>query len=234
MMAAVQSVPVTPIRVKLIHPRPIERRALGLLVESFRDFELVDEADSCHSCATTPQRGADVVLCAIPQSTVCRLPGTSARDDSGKLAELRRSICQTPAIAMLDNKSPTQISATLHFGFSGVLTVDASGETLYEALRTVAAGECFLDPTAQAVLVDPHYRNDLVSSDLISQTFNEREIQVLNLLADGKSNDQIAAEISLSSSAVKQSLRTLFNKLGVNNRSAAVAIAVGVWAFQDL
>ena len=130
-----------------------------------------------------------------------------------QISKLRTRRGDIPAIAMIDNKSPVLIAATLPFGFSGLLTADAPDDTLFTAVRTVAAGDSLLDETAQAVLPNPACRDELIPAEVISQTFTEREALILNLLADGKSNDEIAEAVSLSSSAVKQCLKSLFARV---------------------
>jgi DNA-binding NarL/FixJ family response regulator len=104
----------------------------------------------------------------------------------------------------------------LKAGAKGYLLKDAAREEIADAVRTVAQGGSYLPARLASKLADFMFRTELT----------ERELAVLRLMCDGKSNKEIGAKLFISEATVKTHVKNLFSKLDVNSRSEAVAAAI--------
>jgi two-component system, NarL family, response regulator len=104
----------------------------------------------------------------------------------------------------------------LQSGAQGYLLKDAKPNELLNAIRTVARGEQYIPPDVGAKLVQR----------LSNPELSERELEVLGLIAQGKSNPNIAATLSISENTVKTHVNRILSKLGVSDRTQAVIVAV--------
>jgi DNA-binding NarL/FixJ family response regulator len=115
----------------------------------------------------------------------------------------------------------------LRAGASGFLLKDVRPEQLAEAVRVVAGGETLLAPAITQRLVEQYVRRSRPGSsrpDALAG-LSERELTVLRLMARGRSNGEIAAELFLSETTVKTHITHLFSKLGLRDRAQAVVTA---------
>jgi DNA-binding NarL/FixJ family response regulator len=110
------------------------------------------------------------------------------------------------------------LSDALDAGVTGMLDKDAPLDDLVRAIRVVAEGGTYLDPTAAAALISN--RRDQ------AHPLTQREREVLRLLADGMTNEQMGAELSISPQTVRTHVQKAMEKLGAQTRVQAVAIAL--------
>jgi DNA-binding NarL/FixJ family response regulator len=130
----------------------------------------------------------------------------------------------TPVVIVTGHETPSQVLSLARLGFKGLLTPDASPDTLFDAVRAVSDGGYFLDAAAQSVLVgavNGATRHDQAAAPQLSP----RERQTLELIGRGQTNPEIAAKLHVSTGTVKQCVGSLLRKLGANNRTAAVKVA---------
>ena len=111
------------------------------------------------------------------------------------------------------------LGEALDSGVGGVLDKDAPLEDLVRAINVVAEGGTYLDPTAAAALITQRRR-------LHAHALTEREREVLRRLADGKTNEQIGTELTISPQTVRTHLQKAMEKLGAGTRVQAVATAL--------
>ena len=109
-----------------------------------------------------------------------------------------------------------EVRSALDAGARGYLLKDAPREQLFAAIRAVADGRVFVTPEIAALLVASRHLERLT----------EREAQVLELVASGKSNDEIACALTVSVGTVKTHVHNVLEKLGARDRMAAVAVAL--------
>jgi DNA-binding NarL/FixJ family response regulator len=114
----------------------------------------------------------------------------------------------------------------LEAGASGYLLKTASGAELAEAIRRVVAGETALSPRITAKLVDHLGRRGTYRVAQMTEGLTGREMEVLRATALGQPNKTIAGTLAISPQTVQVHLRNIFSKLGVGNRSEAVAYAI--------
>ncbi|GAB2499527.1 response regulator [Arenimonas alkanexedens] len=203
------------IKIALADDQALVRSGLKALLAGFAALDVVLESDDgevlLRALADTP---VDVVLSDI------RMPGL---DGFGLVQALRARGDATPVVLLTtfdDEALPLRAAAA---GAQGFLLKDASPEDLVEAITRVAAGETLLSPVSTGpVRARYAYRDQTAPSD----TFNEREVSILRLLAGGYSNKEIARAIFLSEGTVKNYVSDILDKLGTRDRTRAVLKAI--------
>ena len=108
------------------------------------------------------------------------------------------------------------------FSVWGVLSPDASSEELAAALRALAEGLWVGSPVLMQNLLERHELPELEDAELVTNPLTEREREVLQLVAEGLANKQVALSLSISEHTVKFHLSSLYAKLGVTSRTEAV------------
>ena len=199
------------IDVVLTDDHPVVRAGLRAVIESEPDMRVVAELGTAEDLVARVRRGepADVLLLDL-QLGPGRLGG----------AEATRQIVAAdgpPVLILTTYGSDTDILSAIEAGASGYLLKDAPTDELTAAIRAAASGAVALGPAIQARLLD-RMRRPTVSLTL-------RELEVLNLVALGRSNDAIARELFLSRATVKSHLAHAYDKLGVQSRTEAIATA---------
>jgi DNA-binding NarL/FixJ family response regulator len=139
---------------------------------------------------------------------------------------MRESSPRTAVVMLTVSAAEDDVIDALQAGAVGYLLKDAQGDEILRAVTVAAQGGSVLSPGIARTVVDRARRlrsDDGLGADL---QLSEREIEVLRLLADGKDNADIAAELYLSLATVKNTVSTLLNKLGATNRLQAAIKAV--------
>ena len=137
----------------------------------------------------------------------------------GLLRALPHSQSDTRVILYTGYGDDALLSDALDAGVGGVIDKEAPLDDLVRAIRTVADGGTYLDPTAAAALIAQRRRNR-------TRELTQRERDVLRLLSDGNSNEQIGAVLSISPQTVRTHVQKAMEKLGATTRVQAVAIAL--------
>lgn len=200
------------IRLVIADDHPVVRAGLIALFSMEDGIEVVAEAASPDEAVSAAEReNPDVVLLDLQFGP--RAAGTGA-DATRRL----RSMDAPPYVLILTNyDSDADILGAVEAGASGYLLKDAPPHELIAAVRAAAAGESALAPVIATRLLDrmraPHV------------SLSSREIQVLELVAAGRSNAEVAAALFVSDTTVKSHLAHVFSKLGVTSRTAAVSAA---------
>ncbi|AQZ66763.1 DNA-binding response regulator, LuxR family [[Actinomadura] parvosata subsp. kistnae] len=207
------------INVLIVDDHAIVRTGLRLLLETTAELVAVGEAGDgeealrqCH--ALRP----DVVLMDL------YLPGMDGVAATGRItAELP----EVKVLALSTFDLEEHVVAALRAGASGFLPKDSSPEELIEGIKVVHRGEAAVAPRLLVGLIETFVRparpRPVAAGALPGLT--ERDRQVLELIARGRSNTQIAEELGLSVSTVKNRVSELFGKLGVRDRAQAVIAA---------
>ncbi|AHH96243.1 response regulator transcription factor [Kutzneria viridogrisea] len=137
-----------------------------------------------------------------------------------------RGLPEPPVVAVLGDADVDEVvAAALEAGAHGFLLSDAEPESLVRAVLDLAAGGVVLDPRVAARIM-PRLRSAgaQLAETRALRALSVRERQVLDLLADGRSNSAIARELGLTEATVKSYVSTLLTKLGVRNRVQAALI----------
>jgi DNA-binding NarL/FixJ family response regulator len=197
--------------VVLADDHPVVRAGLRAVLEAEPDVRVVAEVGSAEELLDALRAGlrADVVLLDL-QFGAGRLGGGAAVREIVAVGG--------PAVLVVTTyDSDADILAAVEAGARGYLLKDAPTEELTAAVRAAAAGEVALGPAVQRRLLG-RLRSPATA-------LTARELEVLGLVADGRTNDEIARELFLSRATVKTHLVHVYDKLGASSRTAAVAEA---------
>lgn len=189
------------IRIMLIDDHPVVRAGLRAVLNSFGDVEVVAEADNGN--AEVPD-GVDVVVTDI------QMPEASGIDLTRRLAKAGGP----PVLILTTYDTQSDVVAAMEAGALGYLLKDAPEEDLHDAVLKAARRERVLSPQAAGVLADRVLNPN--------EALSAREIEILQALKTGASNRQIADQLFISLATVKTHLIHIYEKLGVDNRTAAV------------
>jgi DNA-binding NarL/FixJ family response regulator len=209
-----------PIRVVIADDQTVVRDGLRMLVSMMDGVQVVAvAADGEQAVRAAREHHPDVVLMDL------RMPQLDGVGATRALAEQ----CPEVAVVVLTTYADDQsIFPALQAGARGYLTKDASSEQIEQAIRAVTAGQPYLDPVVQQRLVTAVMQGPAASTDGEPAHLDDltpREVQVLQLIASGFSNTEIADQLFLSSATVKSHINRIFAKTGARDRSQAVRYA---------
>lgn len=201
---------MTVIRVLVVDDHPIVRAGVSSLFDGEAAVDVVGEADTGEAAvALAAQLRPDVVLCDLRLGD-----GIDGIETTRRLRELEPA----PAVVMLTTfDRDAEILGAVEAGAAGYLLKDAPADEITSAIRAAASGQTVLSPDLTARVVQ------VLRSPRVRLT--EREIDVLRLLGTGASNREIARTLFVTEATVKTHLVHVFEKLGVDSRSRAVAVA---------
>ncbi|WP_159463592.1 response regulator [Microbacterium paraoxydans] len=201
---------MTPVRVLLVDDHPIVRAGVRSLFDRRDDAEVVGEAASGEEAVTLARHlRPDVVLCDL------RL---GAGMDGVQTTAALRALDPAPAVLLLTTfDRDAQILGAIEAGAAGYLLKDVDPEDIVRAVRQAASGGQVLTPELTA-RVGRALRAPRVQ-------LTGRELDVLRLLDTGASNREIAKALFVTEATVKTHLVHVFEKLGVDSRAKAVAVA---------
>lgn len=201
-----------PIRVLLVDDHEVLRLGLRTLYSEAGDFEVVGEAGTAAGAVEQAGRlHPDVVLMDV------RLP-----DGSGVEAcrDIRASHQSTRVLFLTSFADEEAVLGTILAGADGFLLKEVSGEELIRATRTVASGKSILDPAiTERVLAE--VKSMAAGTGKKKEPLAPQEQRVLELVAEGKTNKEIAVALELSEKTVGNYLSNIFQKLQVTRRSQA-------------
>jgi DNA-binding NarL/FixJ family response regulator len=207
------------IRVVVADDQALVRGGFRLILQTQPDIEVVGEAaDGREAVAQAREQRPDVVLMDI------RMPGMDGLEATRRLMTTQNP----PRVLMLTTFDLDEyVYDALRAGASGFLLKDVRPEQLADAVRAVAAGDTLLAPAITRRLVEQYLRRPPpgARTPLGRGELTNRELDVLRLVARGRSNQQIADTLFLGESTVKTHLTHLFAKLGLRDRAQAVVLA---------
>ena len=215
--------PSGPIRVLLVDGQPLLRTGFRMILEAEPDVAVVGEAGDGEAALELVRALApDVVLMEI------RMPRLDGIEATRRIVGPHPAPGTARVLVLTTFDGDEYVVAALRAGASGFLLKDASAEDLIAAIRVVAAGEAVIAPRITRRLLD-RFASRLPAPDGPSPTaftqLTERELDVLRLVAKGRSNNEIAGELFVSETTVKTHVGHLLTKLELRDRVQAVVFA---------
>ncbi len=202
------------IRIFLVDDHEIVRRGLRELFEAHPDLRVVAEAGTVTEAETVPLDDIDVAVLDV------RLPDGSGVDLCRTLRDHRLDLACLMLTSFADSEA---LSASVLAGARGYVLKNVRGEDLVDAVRRAAAGEMLLTPD-QIERARERLRRQ-ISEDMRLESLSHQERRILELLSEGLSNREIAAEMFLAEKTVKNYVSNLLAKLGFQRRTEAALFA---------
>ncbi|MER6128814.1 response regulator transcription factor [Streptomyces sp. NPDC001795] len=203
------------IKVLLVDDHQVVRRGLRTFLEVQDDIEVVGEAsDGAEGIARAQELKPDVILMDV------KMPGMDGIDALRKLREL-----DSPARVLIVTSFTEQrtVVPALRAGAAGYVYKDVDPDALAGAIRSVHAGHILLQPEVAGALLSQEEAN---AGQGRAGSLTEREREVLGLIADGRSNREIARALVLSEKTVKTHVSNILMKLDLADRTQAALWAV--------
>ncbi|MFE9680901.1 response regulator [Streptomyces sp. NPDC006285] len=212
-----------PIRVLIVDDQALLRATFRVLIDSCDDLEVVAEAaDGKQAVELARAHRPDVVLMDI------RMPGTDGLAATEAICN-DRDLKDIRVLVLTTFQSDEHVAQALHLGASGFLGKNTTADALLDGIRTIAAGDALLSPTATRSLITHFLSASVAGSESVPPeqvaALTPREREVVSLAADGKSNTEIADKLFLSVLTVRTHLQHARTKLGARDRAQLVALA---------
>ncbi len=200
------------VRLLITDDHPVVRAGLRGMLSGEPDFEVVGEAtNGKEALALIGELRPDVVLMDL------RMP---EMDGVTAISHIKTEYPETQILVLTTYESDADILRAIETGATGYLLKDAPREDLFGAIRLAAEGKSPLAPTVATRIMQR------MRGDSEEEALSTREIEVLELVARGTSNKQIAKQLWVSETTVKSHMLHIFDKLGVADRTAAVTEAL--------
>jgi NarL family two-component system response regulator YdfI len=219
----------SPIRILIADDHRIVREGLRLILESQEEFSLLGEAaDGAEAVRMAEELHPDVILMDL------RMP---EMDGITAIENIRGRDPQAAIVILTTYNEDDLMVRGLRAGARGFLLKDTDRETLFRTIRSAARGEALLMPeviakvlarTADEMPESAGQRRSANGPDgkgVAESGLSERELEVLAMVADGRRSKEIAVQLGITERTVKAHLASIYNKLGVDSRAAAIAIA---------
>lgn len=204
-----------PIRVFLLDDHEIVRRGLRELLEAESDIEICAEAGTAEEAlARIPPTAPDVAVLDV------RLPDG---DGVEVCREVRSRHPEIKCLMLTSYSDDEALFEAIMAGASGYLLKQIRGTDLVDAVRRVASGQSLLDPSVTASVLE-RLRSGPETDERL-QRLTEQERRILDLIAEGLTNRQIAERVHLAEKTVKNYVSNLLAKLGMERRTQAAVYA---------
>ena len=204
-------------RILLVDDHTILREGLRAFLRYHDDMEVVGEArNGVEAIALVEQLRPDVILMDIA------MPEMNGIEATQRICEQYPA---TQVLILTQHEDPQYILQLLQAGAAGYVLKDVVGTDLLTAVRTVARGESYL-PAAVAKMLAQEIRQTGTSKIVSDESLTPRELQVLEHIARGQTNAQIAAALSISENTVAWHRANLRDKLGIHSVAEFVRYAI--------
>ncbi len=211
------------LRVLLVDDQPLFRRALATLISAQFDMTVVGEGEN-------GREALEKVRALHPDLIVMdvNMPGSSGVDG---VSAIRAAGYATPIVMLTVSEDDDDLFESVKAGANGYLLKNVRPEQLFEDLRGVMRGEAPIAPAVASKLLDALRTGGLPARGRAAGTTQDtvltrRESEILQLVANGLSNKEIATELSITEGTVKNHVHNALEKLHLTNRVQAAAYAV--------
>jgi two-component system response regulator NreC len=206
------------IRLLLVDDHAVVRSGLKMLLENERDVEIIGEASSAGEAIEAAMRlKPDVILMDIG------LPDLSGIDATRLI---KKQAADVSIVALTIHEDEEYFFKMLEAGASGYVPKRAAPEELLTAIRAAANGQVYLYPSLAKLLVRDYLDGGRAGNEQTSSDLTDREQEVLTYLAEGASNEEIAASLVISPKTVARHRENIMRKLNLHSRAELVRYAI--------
>jgi len=209
-----------PLRVLIAEDETLLRHALAQIIGAQEDIEIVAEAaDGQAACAMARRWKPDVVLSDL---------GMPNMDGIQATRQIKQEMPQCKVVILTVHQDDRHVFEAIKAGADGYVVKDAPPEKTIEAIRAVARGEGFLNPSLVGRVMDEFSRIGRLraASKEVFAELTRREIETLELIGQGLRNREIAQKLFISEKTVKNHVYSIYQKLHLNDRTEAALLAV--------
>ncbi|MDX1662636.1 MAG: response regulator transcription factor [Candidatus Promineifilaceae bacterium] len=201
------------IRIAVVDDHMVVREGLITLLETFPEFELIGEAGSGEEA---------IEICTGLQPDVILMDLVMGAMGGVEATRIIRERCpETQVLAVTSYKETELVRGVLEAGATGYILKTVTAEELAGAVRAASRGELTVAAEASQVVIEAMTAPPAPGRDLTA-----REQEVLQLLVEGLSNNEIGIRLDVSPNTVKNHLRSIYSKLNVSSRTAATTLAI--------
>ena len=204
----------TPIRIAIVDDHPLFREGVARSLGEIGGFELVGEGASAEDAERLVRASApDILMLDIS------MPGGGLN----ALASILSAVPEQKIVMLTVSETNADVAQALKAGARGYVLKGVGSKSLSEILRDVANGQSYVSPTLSARLLSDLLQPTGRKPDPLSQ-LTGREAEILRLVAEGLSNKEVAARLSLQEKTVKHHMTRVLAKLNVRNRTEAALL----------
>ncbi len=205
------------IRILLVDDHAILREGLKALLSLSEDIQVVGEAgDGWEALAMAQRLAPEVIIMDMA------MPGMDGLEATRRIIKTNP---QTKILVLSQHDNERYILPVLRAGAMGYVLKRAVGAELVTAIRTVHRGECFVPPPIAKMMLRNYQQEDL-AIEPVEDRLTEREREVLKLVAEGRTSQEIAELLSLSKKTVMCHRANIYQKLGTHNRTELIKYAM--------
>ncbi len=207
------------VRVLIVDDHAVFRQGLQLALDQVDDLVVVGDCeDGVAAVQAVAELAPDVVLMDV------RMPGMTGIEAARIITERHHDV---HVVMLTASQNEGDLFSAIRAGARGYLLKEASTEEVADAIRAVAQGQAFVSPAMTPKLLAEFNELALRAEDGDGERrLTRREVEVLELVAQGLSNKQIAARLVISQNTVKNHVRNILEKLRLRSRAEAAAFAV--------
>lgn len=204
------------IRILIVEDDPMMQLGLEQSLSAQPNYTLVGQAEDGYL-------GVEAALRLKPDVVVMDI-GLPRKDGIAATQEIKAALPDVRVVMLTSHTAETEIIAALSSGADAYCVKGASVDRLLSAVAAASVGATYLDPLIARRVIE-HLKPPSTSNDNIAQ-LSPRELEVLKLMVEGKSNPEIGAALYLSTNTVKTHVRGIMNKLSVDDRVQAAVVAL--------
>lgn len=206
------------LKILLVDDHEVVRLGLKALLSNYPKFEVVSEASTAEEAVSRAMEyKPDVVVMDI------RLPGKSGIEATREISE---SLPDTKVIILTSYAEDELLFDAIDAGAYGYVLKQIGSDDLVHALEAIGRGEALLDPTLTQKVFKRVREASRKATDEAFASLTDQEVRILALIADGKTNKEIASDIFLSDKTVRNYVSSILSKLSVRTRAEAAVYAV--------
>ena len=210
---------MTAVKILIVDDHAVVRDGLRVMLSRREDFLVVGEAENgLEAVAKVRELDPDVILMDL------RMPEL---DGVEAMRQIRAENAEAKFLVLTTYDTDEYIFDAIEAGAKGYLLKDSSREDLFQALSDVHRGDSLVQPGVASRVLDRLAQLTRQAGQAAQpQLLSDRELEVLQLMASGAANKQIASDLTISESTVKTHVTNIFQKLDVNHRTEAVTKAM--------
>jgi two-component system response regulator NreC len=214
------------IRVLVVDDHTILRVGLRMMLNAQPDIEVVGEASDGNAAVTEALRlSPDVILMDIAMPDCNGIEATR---------QVKRVLPETRVLVLTMHENEEYLFQTLRAGASGYILKEAADTELITAIRAVSSGRFYLSPSAQSIMVGDYLQRVRSGEEHDSYSaLTEREREILKLVAEGYTNNQIAERLTISPKTVDTHRTHIMDKLNLHSRAELVKYAMRRGLLED-